>query len=55
MAAESGAQAGTAGKLDGKPAPAPALSPDQLRQAFRSELADAALMMRFNLTLGDRS
>lgn len=54
MSADSGAQAG---KRDRKAASVPvaALSPDQLRQAFRSRLADAALIKRFDLTLGDRS
>jgi type III secretion protein D len=54
MSADSGAQTG---KRDGNAAsvPAVALSPDQLREAFRSRLADAALMKRFDLTLGDRA
>jgi type III secretion protein D len=58
---DSGAQAGgdirAAGKRGGNAAgvPAAALSPHQLRQAFRSRLADAGLMKRFELTLGDRS
>ena len=37
------------------PAPAPALTPAQLQGAFRRELADAQLLERFELALGERA
>ena len=56
LIAQAGGTIGTVRKRDGYTASVPttALSPEQLRNAFRGRLADAALMQYFELNLGDR-